>query len=591
MVRTIRTNTAAAPLCLLVFLLAFNVVKSRAEEKPKERVATAAEQRTLLPSQALGFEARAPLAYPEKARQEGIEADILVEIDLDEKGIPREAKILRQQYHADYIIALARPNIKVDELFVPDAISYAMAGKYPPQMGSDQIPHPWWVVLPIRFRLEKGEKGGNIRPIVDVNSDQAAQPFMAESPIQRVRQAIDQIEENYVERPDHGALISACRKAADEKVTPLGNSDTLPASDDLSQLEAVLAKIRWHDVNATVDACVQGMVRTLDRLSSYLDQGDVADLQPGAGLAGGIGIELATSGDNGIRVVRPIEGGPAARAGVVRGDLIATVNDTDVRGRSLMEVIRMLRGALGSSATITIVRTGQPEPMRFTLKRELVVIESVYGRLLGAGIGYVAVTGFQEATPVRLARVMTDLRRENGGTISAVLLDLRWSPGGLLNSAVAVSAAFLPRGRHVAELKGRTKDSTISLRAEPQFYIRSGRNDPFASLPPETRSVPMVVLIGPQTASGAEIVASALQDHRRAILVGARSFGVGTVQSIIPLQSSTALKLTTSRVYKPSGETFDGKGIQPDVIVEIPQEADDGLPPYPSGQGPDGECR
>jgi carboxyl-terminal processing protease len=217
--------------------------------------------------------------------------------------------------------------------------------------------------------------------------------------------------------------------------------------------------------------------------------------------------------------------------------------------------------------------------MRFSLRREVLRVQSVRGRLLESGVAYIATTQFQEATPARLAETIADLRRTNQVPFSGIILDLRWCTGGLLNTAVVLSAAFLPRGMLVFNTRGRSADESRRFSSDASDYLRTGRSDPLVGLPPELKSAPMVVLVGPTTAAGAEIVASALQDQKRAVVIGSRSLGRGTLEMIFPLPGSRALKLTIARVYRPNGEPLDGKGIGPDLIIEAPARADDGIPP------------
>jgi carboxyl-terminal processing protease len=421
-------------------------------------------------------------------------------------------------------------------------------------------------------------------PTAPIVSSHAVGATAPEATVRQVLEAITAIERNYIERSDRQVLVDACLQALSTRDTE-PESRARVAAGNLKDLAAKFGRLAPQDAEAAADACILAMVATLDRHSTYLTQAEFREIKPGSDPVGGIGLELAPTAD-GVSVVAPFEGGPAACAGIARGDFIMAVNDVDLRGRSLKEISSLLRGAPGSSLTVTVQRIGRSEPLRFDVKREVIRMQSVHGRLLGPGIAYLALSQFQETTPGRLAAVMSNLRQQNAAALSGIILDLRWSTGGLLNTAVAVSAAFLPRGELVADMRGRTEENTRRLYAEPSYFVRAGSSDPFAALPLEVKSVPLVVLVGPVTSAGAEIVASALQDHKRAVVVGARSSGKGTIETILPLPLNTALRLTTARVFRPSGKLVDGNGVEPDIVVEPSAPIGNGIPPsaYPTSK-------
>jgi len=400
------------------------------------------------------------------------------------------------------------------------------------------------------------------------------------SAARQIGEVVGAIKSGYIEPMQDRSLADACIGALVAQGA-LGVRAQAPSSEPLRDIVNALGSVRPEQSDLATASCIQGMVAGLNIHSQYLDRTDFRELQYGGGEVGGIGLELAPDPE-GARVVETIEGAPGESAGFLRGDLIVSVDGIDLRGRSLRDIIGLLRGKPGSTVTLIVRRPGKVEPLHFSVKRAIIRIQSVRGRLLGSGIAYLATPGFYESTPARLAQTIADLRRQNQGALTGLILDLRWCSGGLLNVSIAVAAAFLPRGTLVADLRGRTADSSRRFRSDPEDYLRGRNPDPLADLPPEAKSAPMVVLVGPVTAAGAEIVAGALKDARRAAVIGTRSHGKGTVETILPLAGGTALKLTTARVYRPNGESLDGKGIDPDEVVETPTRVGDGISPAKS---------
>jgi carboxyl-terminal processing protease len=312
------------------------------------------------------------------------------------------------------------------------------------------------------------------------------------------------------------------------------------------------------------------MLESLDAHSRFLDAQDFSDLTGTGGETGGIGLELQSAAD-GARIVGPLEGTPAASAEIAAGDLLIAIDDVGLKGLALNEIIRRLRGAPGSSVTITLQRAWSPALLRLILIRRVIRVNSSDGRIL-QGFLYLKISRLGSSVPTEMAETIVRLRRENEGAFRGIVLDLRACPGGLLQGAIAAAAAFLPPGTLVTATKGKTEESNRRYSADRRDYWQGAGADPFADLPAELKSAPMVVLIGAKTASGCEIVASALQDHKRAVVTGERSFGNGLIQTIIPLRSVklTALRLATARIYRPNGELLDGKGVEPDVLVLEP---------------------
>ncbi|HET7158755.1 MAG TPA: S41 family peptidase, partial [Burkholderiales bacterium] len=293
------------------------------------------------------------------------------------------------------------------------------------------------------------------------------------------------------------------------------------------------------------------------------------ELQVGTqGEFGGLGIEVGME-DGFVKVVSPIDDSPAARAGVKAGDLIVKLDDSSVKGMTLSDAVKRMRGKPNTNITLTIVRKGEAKPVVVTLQRAVIKIQSVKSKLIEPGYAYFRVSQFQEQTGESLARAIETLFKQNEGPMKGVVLDLRNDPGGLLNGAVAVSAAFLPQNALVVYTDGRTEDARMKLNASPEHYLRGRLKDDYLKrLPPEVKSVPMVVLVNGGSASASEIVAGALQDHHRAVVMGQQTFGKGSVQTILPLGNSTAIKLTTARYYTPGGRSIQAKGITPDIPLE-----------------------
>ncbi|MGA0116311.1 MAG: S41 family peptidase [Burkholderiales bacterium] len=318
-----------------------------------------------------------------------------------------------------------------------------------------------------------------------------------------------------------------------------------------------------------INEAINGMLTGLDPHSAYLDQEAFKELQVGTrGRFGGLGIEVGME-DGFVRVVSPIDDSPAARAGIKAGDLIVKLDDTSVKGMTLSDAVKRMRGKPDTQIVLTIVRKGEAKPIVVTLTRAEIKIQSVKSKLLEPGYAYVRVSQFQEHTGDTLAQAIERMYKENQGSMKGLVLDLRNDPGGLLNGAVAVSAAFLPKDVLVVYTDGRTEDAKMKLNASPENYLRGRNKEDFLKrLPAAIKTVPMVVLVNGGSASASEIVAGALQDHERAVIMGQQTFGKGSVQTILPLGNNTAIKLTTARYYTPKGRSIQAKGITPDIILD-----------------------
>ena len=325
-----------------------------------------------------------------------------------------------------------------------------------------------------------------------------------------------------------------------------------------------------EDKTLITDA-ISGMVTGLDPHSAYLDAEAFKDLQVSTqGEFGGLGIEVGME-DGFVKVISPIEDTPAYRSGVLAGDLIVKLDDTPVKGMTLGEAVKQMRGKPGSKIILTIARQGEDKPVVITIVRDVIHVQSVKSKTPEDGFGYVRITQFQESTARDLTKHLG--RLYENGPLKGLVLDLRNDPGGLLHGAVGVSAAFLPKDVLVVSTDGRVEDAKREFTASPDDYMRGG-SDFMRDLPAGVKDVPMVVLVNGGSASASEIVAGALQDHKRAKVLGTQTFGKGSVQTILPLSETTAIKLTTARYYTPSGRSIQAKGIEPDYLVQDPNEGD-----------------
>ena len=320
------------------------------------------------------------------------------------------------------------------------------------------------------------------------------------------------------------------------------------------------------DDKKLITHAISGMLSNLDPHSTYLDVDSYKDLQVGTqGEFGGLGIEVGME-DGLVKVVSPIEDTPADRGGIKTGDLIFKLDDTPVKGLTLSDAVKRMRGKPKTQIKLSIIRKGEAKPIEITLTREVIKVQSVKSKLVEDGYGYLRITSFQENTGPAVIKHLGDLYKP--GPLKGLVLDLRNDPGGLLNTAIGVSAAFLPAKTLVTSTDGRTPDAKHQFYALPDDYMRGSKDDYIKGLPPEALKVPLVVLINGGSASASEIVAGALQDHKRAVILGTTSFGKGSVQTVLPLPGGTAIKLTTARYFTPSGRSIQAKGIVPDIVVE-----------------------
>ena len=365
-----------------------------------------------------------------------------------------------------------------------------------------------------------------------------------------------------------GVSLAIGRGVLAEK--PSSGNGTLPL-ETVRTLSEVFNKIQSNYVEpvkdkALLENAIRGMLSGLDPHSTYLDAKAFEELRVGTtGEFGGLGIVVGME-DGFVKVISPIDDTPAARAGVKAGDLIIRLDETPVKGMSLDAAVKLMRGAPGSDIALTIVRKGSDKPLKLSITRDRIRVKSVKNRALEPGYAYVRISQFQERTGSDLRKAINKLKKKNKGKLKGLVLDLRNNPGGLLDAAVSVSDTFLQRGT-IVSVRGRTKDSNISQSATPGDLINGA---------------PMVVLVNEGSASASEIVAGALQDQKRAVIMGQKTFGKGSVQTVIPLGNRSALKITTARYYTPANRSIQAEGIVPDIELDhlkVSAQKDNGFKP------------
>ena len=329
----------------------------------------------------------------------------------------------------------------------------------------------------------------------------------------------------------------------------------------LNQLQAfseVYLKIKQNYVQdisdkEIFDNAIKGMLEGLDPHSTFLNEKDFKDLQIGTkGEFGGLGIEITMEGGY-VKVITPIDDTPAFNAGIQSGDLIIEIDNNSVQGMSLSEAVDLMRGKIGTSILLTIAREGESSPIEVKIIRDKIKVKSVKYEVIEDNFGYIRISSFQSKTGKNLKKALKDLKASTKNNIKGYVIDMRNNPGGVLGAAVDVSDAFIKGKKKIVFTRGRTEDA---------MYEFVSNNTDLAD------GKPIVVLINGGSASASEIVAGALQDHKRAIIMGTQSFGKGSVQTILPITSTTAVKMTTARYFTPNGRSIQAKGITPDIIVE-----------------------
>jgi carboxyl-terminal processing protease len=352
-----------------------------------------------------------------------------------------------------------------------------------------------------------------------------------------------------------GLLLGAMLTAGQSVLAQRKSESTLPL-EDLRTFTEIFAKIKNDYVEPIEDKelltnAIHGMLAGLDPHSAYLVPEDYKQLQQGtSGEFGGLGIEVGME-DGFVKVIAPIDDTPASHAGMEAGDLIIRLDETPVKGMALADAVKIMRGKPGTDIVLTVVREGRDRPFKVTITRDVIKVRSVKNRMLEDGYGYLRVTQFQTRTGENLREAVDKLKSESGGRLKGVVLDLRNNPGGVLSAAVSVSDAFLTDGI-IVYTDGRLDDAKLKFNAKPTDVLDGA---------------PIVVLVNGGSASASEIVAGALQDHKRAVIMGEKTFGKGSVQTILPMENGSALKLTTARYYTPAGTSIQASGITPDIEV------------------------
>ena len=325
---------------------------------------------------------------------------------------------------------------------------------------------------------------------------------------------------------------------------------------------------------ALLSQAISGMVASLDPHSAYLDPRAYRELREGTeGRFVGLGIEIAESEEGYVEIVAPIEDSPAWRAGIKEGDLITRIDGHPVQGLPIDEAIKRMRGEPGTRVVLTIARKDSPAPLRFTIERSEIVQKSVKAKIVEPGYGWLRISQFQEPTLDDMAAKLQALYRQDPD-LKGLVLDLRNDPGGLLQGAIGVAAAFLPKDAEIVSTNGQLLEHRQRFYGRPEFYMLRSGGDPLSNLPEAFKTLPMVVLVNTGSASASEIVAGALQDYKRATILGSQTFGKGSVQTIRPIGRDAAVKLTTARYYTPAGRSIQARGIVPDFPVDETAEGD-----------------
>ena len=344
--------------------------------------------------------------------------------------------------------------------------------------------------------------------------------------------------------------------------------------EDMQQLAAVFDVVKNSyvepvDEKKLIKDAISGMVSGLDPHSQYLEGKAFSEFRESvSGKFVGVGIEIGME-DGLVKVVSPIEGSPAFKAGIKSGDLITKIDDTAVRGLTMEQAVKRMRGERNTKVQLTVFRKSESRTFPVTITRAEINVQSVRAKMIEPGYGWLRVSQFQEPTVTDFVRKLNDLYTQDP-QLKGLVLDLRNDPGGLLDAAVAISAAFLPQGVTVVSMNGQIPQARAEFKAVQRDYSRRAGFDPLKGLPAQAKTVPLVVLVNEGSASASEIVAGALQDHKRAVVMGAQTFGKGSVQTEIrqlPV-GNTSVKITTARYYTPSGKSIQARGIVPDVMLD-----------------------
>lgn len=353
-----------------------------------------------------------------------------------------------------------------------------------------------------------------------------------------------------------GIFLGICASLTSNVLANKEEAKGLPL-DQLRNFSDIFSRIKSDYVEdvtdeALLEHAIRGMLSGLDPHSTYLNAEEYNELRIGtSGEFGGLGIQVGME-DGFVKVISPIDDTPAYKAGLESGDLIIRLDDKTVKGMTLNEAVKIMRGKPGTDIELTVVRDGEDKPLKFVVTRDIIKVKSVKNRMLDPGYGYIRISNFQSKTAPQLLEAINKLKEENKAELKGLILDLRNNPGGVLNAAAEVSDMFIDKGKLVYT-EGRIDNSHYEYNAKPGDVLDGA---------------PVVVLINGGSASASEIVAGALQDHKRAIVMGSKSFGKGSVQTIQELRSGGAVKITTARYFTPAGRSIQGEGITPDIILD-----------------------
>lgn len=359
-------------------------------------------------------------------------------------------------------------------------------------------------------------------------------------------------------------------------VTPRAQHDGEPRDEMLRFIE-VLRAVRDNYVDSVNDRklityALNGALAGLDPHSMYLDSTAFIEMQNGLqGEFAGLGLDIGHQ-DGYVKVIGTMENSPAMRGGIEPGDLVIKIDDKSTQGLPLNDAVRALRGPPQSAVVLTVLHTAAAEPVDLRLVREIIEVPPVKSKLIEPGVGYLRIIQFQPRATEEMVRAIESMQAQ--APLNALVLDLRNDPGGVMSAAVGVSAAFLPANALIVSTQGRMSRTMRELRATPEDYSSAGADDPLIRLPAAIKTLPLVVLVNRGSASASEIVAGALQDHRRAVVLGTTTFGKGSVQSVLRMTRHTAIKLTTARYYTPLGRSIQARGIVPDLVVNETADGD-----------------
>lgn len=385
--------------------------------------------------------------------------------------------------------------------------------------------------------------------------------------MQEVKLAIQLIENYYIEPVAEPRLVDGCLVALRRmQLVDSAKAVWVNPLDAVSDaLERAEAKVPGRGRTVAAGECIRGMVSTLDMRAGFLDEEDYRELKLGKRGLAEPGLRMVTS-PAGLRVLPPVPNSSAQGAGIVGGEILLRIDNREVDGMMLRDIVHVLRGAVGTTVTLTLQRQGDAQPWTVTLTREAREADPVLVGLAAPGIGYLLITHFSERTPEYLVTALRVLEREQDSLLSGIILDLRLGTPGRIDSSVAVAATFLPEGATFGELRGR--NSTATLRCLPEDYMRAGERDPLKQLPEQVKTVNLAVLVGEQSGPGAEAVAAVLQDHKRAVLIGGRTRGGGPLLSMLSLRGIAALALPTGQLFRPRGDRLQDSGATPEIVVD-----------------------